>query len=73
MSTTPACTSGVKSDLAYSTAEENGGEQEELRPLQHDDAIGEEVSFDEAQMVCESIIRQVISLPHSSKFSHECV
>ena len=41
------------------TAEENGGEHEELRPLQHDDDVGEDVPFEQTQIICESIIRQV--------------
>ena len=41
-------------------AEENGHEEEsEPQGLQHDDDIGEEVPFSEAQMICDSIVRQV--------------
>ena len=50
---------GVKSDFGAVAAEENGGEHEELRPLQHDDDIGEDVPFELADFVCEAIIRQV--------------
>ena len=50
---------GVKSGLNDAAAEENGGEEEEHRPLQHDDDIGEDVPFDLTQLVCEVIIRQV--------------
>ena len=49
----------VKSGFGDSTAEENGGVHKEPCPLQHDDDIGEEVSFDEAQMVCDAIVRKV--------------
>ena len=50
---------GVKSGFGGVAAEENGGEHEELRLLQHDDNIGEDVPFEQAQLVCQSIIHQV--------------
>ena len=56
---TLACALGVKSESGGITAEEIGGDREELCPLQHDDDIGEDVTSEQADMVCESIIRQV--------------
>ena len=53
---------GVNLGFGDVAAEENGGEHEELRPLQHDDIIGEDVPFELGQFVCDAIIRQVT--PH---------
>lgn len=58
-------------------AEENGhAEEAEPQGLQHDDDIGEEVPFSEAQMICDSIVRQVwlrrSTFCHNFYPSHAC-
>ena len=40
-------------------AEENGTEEAEPHGLQHDDDIGEEITFAEAQDICQIIVRTV--------------